>query len=837
MKFSRYWLILFFIPLFFITTVESISEIKNENNNSDFILPEEFPYKIAIQHFKQKSMVGWYNMVNGFLSAVHSKTIETVDFFMKYFKEKQFVIPDSIYELLKLQYAVIACIVIGLLYVVIMWITGLIFFCCRCCGNCGGKRLQLETSKTSLWRKVLIFFLVILTILLLIAVICMFVTNNSIKTSYSVVENNSDNIFEDIESILINTRNQINYIVSCIQVTLKNVFFELNNIEDFLKKNIKSEMTQLYNLIDLTNKAILGALNLSTSLNHIYDDSFIILNTKDNVNNSLMHIKENLTELNNKCSKCKEEINPDQFEIKNLEFENDFINDTVNMFNELKKEDYKSSLENITKSIEELPQYINEKTESIQKEIKSGLNELSTKIQNSSILKEIENIFPEAIKRVNKSHIIAKKYIITGNKYYKYGSYTSLGICIIMAIIISCLVIGLFFGICGYQSNRQPTKRTAMSNIGGHFLLISVTWMFIFSGFFMLLTTLLFVIGGSVEAYFCQPLSDDKFIMINKIMQTILNKSNFSSEMSFIADVMPSDILRKCNSNETIFKILNLEKRLNLSEMLDFEKNLNLDEQLKKLQKINFPKMKILNTKITDFLNKLKTELKLENIERNLEKFDQNVVFDIDTQKKNLKMLENSQSDYKNNIKDILFNIEVMEEKLNNFTKIKNQLKQKLIKIVEQGKQTLKRLEEIIKNIQTEDKNFDKILEELILKITKHYIKKLLMHGEKLTDFIKKSLNESIAPCQPIWNIIASVKILICEYNVQILNGFWFALGWCLFCFIPTIIVATKLSKHFLKMKYKTLTNKEEKNEYDLELSPRNKVRPDNGCYPPVHHM
>lgn len=32
-------------------------------------------------------------------------------------------------------------------------------------------------------------------------------------------------------------------------------------------------------------------------------------------------------------------------------------------------------------------------------------------------------------------------------------------------------------------------------------------------------------------------------------------------------------------------------------------------------------------------------------------------------------------------------------------------------------------------------------------------------------------------------------------------NGFWFGIGWCIFFFLPSIIFATKLAKHYRRMK------------------------------------
>ncbi|XP_067123706.1 prominin-1-like [Centruroides vittatus] len=221
MKFSGYWPVLLIVSLFYIKCIQTTDEFETESSDSNFVLPRaKFHYKTTAEHLDQKSMVGWYKMANGFISAVHSKSAETVDIIMAYFlRQKTFVVPQSIYELLKLHYALIACVVVGLLYIVIMWITGLIVFCCRCCcDNCGGKRVQDQTRTTSLWRKILILFLLILIVLLLIAVICMFVTHNSLSTNYSTSEKKTDILFEDMKSLLDNTRivSKIHCVCVCV---------------------------------------------------------------------------------------------------------------------------------------------------------------------------------------------------------------------------------------------------------------------------------------------------------------------------------------------------------------------------------------------------------------------------------------------------------------------------------------------------------------------------------------------------------------------------------------------------------------------------------------------
>ncbi|XP_067123698.1 prominin-1-like [Centruroides vittatus] len=170
--------------------------------------------------------------------------------------------------------------------------------------------------------------------------------------------------------------------------------------------------------------------------------------------------------------------------------------------------------------------------------------------------------------------------------------------------------------------------------------------------------------------------------------------------------------------------------------------------------------------------------------------------------------------------------------------------------IVRGGAEHLERIKSLYKTMKFEDQHLKENLTKNTLEIANKFVLLLKVHGDKLVKFFRKSFTESIVPCKPFWNIFATVRILLCEYYIQVLNGFWFALGWCLFCFIPTIIVAFKLTKHFLRMTElgKPDEYKKEKPEYELELidedsssrswvAQRNKIRPDNGWHRPVQHM
>lgn len=65
------------------------------------------------------------------------------------------------------QIGFLVCAIIGILYIVLMPMVGFFLACCRCCGNCGGKMYQKQTSSIHCRRRTLYWGLFITTIIIL----------------------------------------------------------------------------------------------------------------------------------------------------------------------------------------------------------------------------------------------------------------------------------------------------------------------------------------------------------------------------------------------------------------------------------------------------------------------------------------------------------------------------------------------------------------------------------------------------------------------------------------------------------------------------------------------
>lgn len=70
------------------------------------------------------------------------------------------------------QVGFLVCTAIGVLYIVLMPIVGFFLACCRCCGNCGGKMYQKQTSSIHCRRRSLYWSAFVTTVIILWVCVC-----------------------------------------------------------------------------------------------------------------------------------------------------------------------------------------------------------------------------------------------------------------------------------------------------------------------------------------------------------------------------------------------------------------------------------------------------------------------------------------------------------------------------------------------------------------------------------------------------------------------------------------------------------------------------------------
>ena len=92
------------------------------------------------------------------------------------------------------------------------------------------------------------------------------------------------------------------------------------------------------------------------------------------------------------------------------------------------------------------------------------------------------------------------------NEYGRYVYYIGLGMSCLVLLVLSCHILGLFYGFCGKRPGNVYGDDCCNRGTGANWLLAGVYLTFLFSLVLLVLTTSLFLVGSLAEKGVCEAL-------------------------------------------------------------------------------------------------------------------------------------------------------------------------------------------------------------------------------------------------------------------------------------------------------------------------------------------
>ncbi|KFM78678.1 Prominin-1, partial [Stegodyphus mimosarum] len=355
----------------------------------------------------------------------------------------------------------------------------------------------------------------------------------------------------------------------------------------------------------------------------------------------------------------------------------------------------------------------------------------------------------------------------------------------ILLVPVAFLSLGLICGCCGYEKERHPTKRSTSSNCGGLCLILAVYIFFLISSALMVVTILLFVIGGNCQTFVCIPLFQPNFEVLDQMKEKLTSYHNDS----IFKDMKPSKLLKDCNDNKGIIVALGL----NTSDPEKFLSKVdsgNSDEIDEKLKKALLEITSEIREKLHQFTNDLNLK-EMKDLPQKLQESLRSSKANISAFINDIKaaLAEDSNGDVSETLRfvdesaaDLFSEVDEFEKKLNNFSTT-------LLNIYSEADNYKAKIREIEENLND--------VEERLPKVIKTHLFQAVASSSGWTDKM-----ENVGRCYPFWLAFDIARTAICEFVVDPINGFWFGLGWALVFIIPTIFFSVKLSRYYLRMKY-----------------------------------
>ncbi|TDH01246.1 hypothetical protein EPR50_G00178260 [Perca flavescens] len=746
-------------------------------------------------------------LVQSFLQTVQPKPLPK-DLILQIVHDNNQVLSNQeiIKKVLVYQVGFLVCAAIGVLYIVLMPIVGFFLACCRCCGNCGGKMYQKQTSSIHCRRRTFYWTAFVTTVIILAGNICMFKSNEAMKVSVEQSQVELNQTIGNLHSFLTAVPQQVNDVVNESYRTVQEVTTNLDAIGPQLGTEIKERFRG-------TLEPALSSVRL------LYQETVNTSLQVDKLNSSLAQLQSSMNRIQANVTAVKNQINQTlskpnctgcnilQSELQNLPVDTSITIPSFNEFqsavDEINKINLTSKIKKVEDYLDSIPQRVTNDTKDAVQSSKQMLDNIKIQISqvtNDIPLSELTNVL-ETLNQVQREiGSVAPK--VEKAEYIRWTVCVVL--CCVVLLVVLCNLLGLVLGPLGLTPKADPTKRSCTSDCGGIFLIMGAGFSFLFSWLFMIGVLVLFLLGGNVYTLLCRPWSNGELL---KLIDTpgLIPGLEIGQTLGLKTNISISDIYRDCENNQPLWTTLHLYELINLEDLLNVSKYTEQIQQLFENKNITLPTITFLSpedknqlsnfskratnidfTAVTRKMNNISSI----NLNTTADKIDAIAVTQLNNASK--KELQNEARD----LRQIQTNIE---------TTIIPQLKNLNSTLQSFGSIAVKingTVGEVLSNVGAAQDFLNTKTAQIVRTESKKFLDCQLNYFIVFADWANITITQQVGRCGPVAGAVDSVEIILCSHIVESLNAFWFSLGWCMIFFIPSIIFSIKLAKYYRRMKY-----------------------------------
>ncbi|XP_046886101.1 prominin-2 [Hypomesus transpacificus] len=733
---------------------------------------------------------------------------------------------ETIKEFLVYEVGFLVCAAIGILYIVLMPLVGFIMACCRCCGNCGGRMYQQQTSSLHCHRRGLYCCTFITTLILLAGNICMFRSNESLKVSVDHVTVEINNTLDNLHTYLITLPKEVDHVLNESYKTVDEVSNSLNAIGPLLGKEIQKALegplnAALQSVRDVAQVAnstnvLLGQLNLSLSA---------VMSRVAVVQANVSAVKERLnrTLSNPDCVGCAEA----QPELERLNLDTSLatpnIGELQSAVDKVNKADLNSKVKEGETFFQNIPQRVTNDTKDAVKSVKKQLEDIK-----SQISKVTSDIPVSTLNNLAEELGQAMKYVgqykpETERAEHIRGS-VFLVLCCLVLLVVVCNLMGLILGPVGLRPKADPMERSGTSECGGSFFMIGAGLSFLFSWLFMLLVLVLFLLGGNVYTLVCQPWHNGKLL---QLVDTpgLIPGFNLSETLGLKSNLTLTEVYKDCEQDMPLWSTLHLYELINLNDLLNVSKYTEQIQQNFEGNDINLPTITLLTPETRSQLSSFSSMAKDIDFFVVTQQINNMSRININTTADNLDSLATPQP-------NLTIQAELRTEAAD-LRRIQNDIDTTIIPQLENLNSTIQALhaiatqvngtvENVLRKVGTAQDFLNTNTSLIIKNESRRFVDCQMGYFITYADWANMTITQQVGRCGPVAQAVDTAEVIVCSYMVESLNAFWFSLGWCMLFFIPSIIFSIKLAKYYRKMDQGDIFE----NDIAMNHIPRAQVKP-----------
>ncbi|XP_048748079.2 prominin-1-A-like [Ostrea edulis] len=769
-------------------------------------VPSGIPYKTT-NNYDEGSLKYLFAFVRGFINTIQPNAFPFT--LIKQVLDGSFDISSQYMELVNYAMGFGICFVIGLLFMIFLPLCGCCFCCCRCCGNCGGNSKQVYEENGDCKRMGLAQALFLLSIVMGASAVCVYMTNGRFTVALTYADTSIADNLDDIMSYVNNTGMQFKYVaVDMYTIVASALLRDISGIGSVLTSAIFSvlDIDPVINAVISLDQSL---LSIKTALDQVIIDQNILTTAANNLTSSLSSLKSDIDATKSLCSaSCTPSTACDSFDTSPLSMTIDFsslpdLTSTQTSIDNVMSQNLTGLALTAKASLDNMESTINSSTSSIQSSLQSTMDSfkstLNTMVDN--LLNQISGAFDTASLKAD-----AKSFFDTTITYDVYRQYFGYGLMGLFSLIPVFNILGILCGCCCGGSDVKPTNRSCCSSCGGCLMMLTVAIMFMIGAILMLLTTLTFMIGVNFEKI-CQTFLD---LTIFKDFIDSGAIASFSLGSMLLGDpnanISIYNLLLGCRQNKAPFELLSLNTLVPIDNYLNYSQYIgDIDTQINGIStSIDLSSFQVLTPSMESSLNDFKnsgissinfTSIN-ETLNQSLGSIDFNAMISAMQTIKSL-CTGAAQAGWTQHIADMET---IRDSTFPAVETAKTNLQASIGTLEAALSGVTTKIDDVLTTAKNADDQLQNNVTSVLSTVALTYKNQILGYIDSYIARTRYLIYNELAACIPLWNLYDSFTTTFCKYTMDALNGFWFGTGWALLFFVPVIVVAVKLSRHYRKM-------------------------------------
>ncbi|GAA6096795.1 prominin-1-A isoform X1 [Tachysurus ichikawai] len=699
--------------------------------------------------------------------------------------------PENIVLTLQVSYyelGFVVCAVMGILFIVLVPLIGLLFCMCRCCDNCGGEMHQRQRKNADCQRGLLTTLLLTTTFIITAGVLCAYAANQNLSSQLKTMRRLVNTNLKDLYTFANNTPVQIDYLVSQYGTAKNQVLCDLDNVGQLLGGRIHEEL----------GKVVLPALDEAQKMAGVIKDTKEAL---ENMTVTLGVLQEGTAQLQSNLSKVRLEISNTlddpmctsshtqicvniHSSLSQLEIDANYsalpgVSEQLEKVNGVLKTNLSQIVHKGYLAFNDTPNIVTNQTKNVAEGVRSLLDAVGNNITRFSKMFPVQTTVDNVTIWIRHTHSQIEDLYPQIDKMDFYRWIGCITLCCMVALILAFNFLGLLCGILGFDRHASPTTRGCVSNTGGNLLMAGVGFSFMFSWVLMGVVTLTFVVGGNVEKLVCEPFHSRELF---KVLDTpnLVNPSwkHFIPGYLFNdpeMDLTVENLYSNCKENHGIYSALHLDKVFNMSALLNtslYTKDVSkkfgdVKVDLKTIVLLSAEGKQNLISFTETEINKIDFAAYIEELSKEVTRVDL-LLFanDLDAQADQLPKgsVQTSVKSHANTLRQIYTKQVITLKQSMKYVNARNKMNQSIRFLERTATDLSYKINDVLQLVDAAQYLISQNVTFTINQESEKYKQTIIGYFKQYIEWIKTALMMDVATCKPLSNIVDTAEILACSF-------------------------------------------------------------------------